>query len=112
LDQRRRLGAPVRLDEAEHDVDAALLEGVRLLQHAVGLADSGGEAEVDLEPAALAALHQLEEVLGAALALNDRVVQAGHCPLRCVATPNSAARATTTMTCSLPGSDHGANSGR
>ena len=55
--------APVRLDEADHHVDAALLERVRLLQHAVGLADAGGEADVELEPAALPLLDQLQEVL-------------------------------------------------
>ena len=63
VDQRRGLGAAVRLDEAEHDVDAALLQRVRLLEHAVGLADARGEADVELEPAALRALDELEEVL-------------------------------------------------
>ena len=63
-DELRGLGAAVRLDEAEHDVDAALLERVRLLEHAVGLADAGGEADVELEPPALAPLDELEEVFG------------------------------------------------
>ena len=40
-------------------------ERVRLLQHPVGLADAGGEPDVQLQPAALGALDQLEEVLRA-----------------------------------------------
>ena len=63
VDQRLGLLAPVRLDETDHDVDAACLERVRLLQHAVGLADAGGEPDVELQPPALRLLDQLEEVL-------------------------------------------------
>ena len=50
--QRLGLGAPVRLDAADDDVDAlgALLAG--RLEHGVGLADAGGGAEEDLELAA------------------------------------------------------------
>ena len=47
----------------EHDVHAALLEPVRLVQHAVRLAHARRGADVDLEPAALGPLDQLEEVL-------------------------------------------------
>ena len=65
LDQRRRLLAAVRLDEPDHDVDAALLERVRLFQHAVGLADARREADVQLQPAALALLDELQEVFRA-----------------------------------------------
>src|SRR5262249_35194071 len=65
LDERRGLGAAVGLDEADDAVDAALAQRVRLLEHAVGLADAGGEAEIHLQPAALRAADELEEVLGA-----------------------------------------------
>src|SRR5207248_8846565 len=57
-------GAPVRLDERHHHVDAAPAQSVRLLQHAVRLADSRGEAHVQLQPSAPGPLDQLEEVLG------------------------------------------------
>ena len=89
VDQRRGLGAAVGLDEAEHDVDAALAERVRLLEHPVGLADAGGEPDVELEPAAPGALHQLEEVLGA---------RAGHGHLGIVA-PSRGERARGGRTC-------------
>src|SRR5262249_43826102 len=48
-----------------HHVDPTLLECMRFLQHAVRLADAGGEAEIDLEPAALGAFDQLQKVFGA-----------------------------------------------
>ena len=57
--------AAVRLDEADHDVDPAPSQRVRLFQHAVGLADPGREPDVQLQAAALAALDELEEVLRA-----------------------------------------------
>ena len=63
LDQRLGLGATVRLREPDDDVDAALLEVVCLLEHAVGLADARCEPQVDLEPPTLRALDQLEEIL-------------------------------------------------
>src|SRR4029077_8172661 len=47
----------------QHDVDAALPEAVRLVQHAIGLAHAGGGADVDLEAAALGPLDELEEIL-------------------------------------------------
>ena len=40
--------AAVRLDHADHDVDAVLLAAARGLQHLVGLADAGRGAEEDL----------------------------------------------------------------
>ena len=54
------VGAAVRLDEPQHHVDAAPLERVRLLQHPVGLSDTGGEPDVELEPAALGAPEHLQ----------------------------------------------------
>src|SRR5262249_44152082 len=42
----------VRLEIRDHDVDAALLQLVRLRQHLVRLADAGGVAEKDLQAAA------------------------------------------------------------
>ena len=50
--ERARLGAAVRLDEADDDVDALVLEAAGALQHGVGLADAGSGAEEDLQPAA------------------------------------------------------------
>ena len=67
LDQRRGLGAAVRLDEAEHDLDAAPLERLRLLEHAIGLADAGSEADVQLQAPALRPTKDFEEVLRALL---------------------------------------------
>ena len=55
----------MRLDDAEHDVGAPPLQGLRLLQHPVGLADPGGKAQIDLEPPSTRTLDQLEEVLWA-----------------------------------------------
>ena len=51
VDQRLGLLAAVRLDEADHDVDAPLRERVCLLQHPVCLADARREPDVELEPA-------------------------------------------------------------
>ena len=62
-DQRRGLGAAVGLHQRPHHVDAAGAQLVSLLQHPEGLAHAGGEPQVELETAALAALEQLEEVL-------------------------------------------------
>ena len=53
----------VRLDEADHHVDALPLQPVALLEHVVGLADPGGEAEIDLQPAALLLADQRQKVL-------------------------------------------------
>ena len=60
---RRRLGPAVRLDDADDHVHALLLQALAFLQHLVGLADAGGEAEVDLEPAALLLADQRQEML-------------------------------------------------
>ena len=47
LGERRRLRPIVRLEVADHDVDALGLRLPALEQHAVGLADAGGRAEED-----------------------------------------------------------------
>ena len=44
------------LDHAHHDIGAGLLLGMGALQHFVGLADAGGCADEDLEPARAAVL--------------------------------------------------------
>ncbi len=46
------LDAAMRLEIADHDVGAGRLGGARRLQHGVGLADAGGGAEEDAQPAA------------------------------------------------------------
>ena len=56
----------VRLDEADHHVDALPPQPVSLLEHVVGLADPGREAQVDLQPAALLPADEVEEQLGLA----------------------------------------------
>src|SRR5262249_49285163 len=51
VEQRLRLLASVRLDNADDHVLAALLPGAGLLQHLVGFAHAGGSAYENLEPA-------------------------------------------------------------
>ncbi len=53
LQQRLGLRPAVGLDHADHDIDAGLQLGMRALQHLIGLADAGGGADEDLEPAGL-----------------------------------------------------------
>ena len=50
--QRDRFLPAVRLEVADDDVDATALQLVGLRQHLVGLADTRGVAEEDLQPAA------------------------------------------------------------
>ena len=57
-------GPAVRLDVADHHVDALLAQAISFLQHLVGLAHAGGKAEVDLQLAALLLADQVEETLG------------------------------------------------
>jgi hypothetical protein len=57
-----RVGPAVRLDEAQHDIDIAGAERLRLLQHAVGLTNACGRPNVDFETAALASLQQLQKI--------------------------------------------------
>src|ERR1019366_1165691 len=65
VNQRGRIGATMGFDESDDDVDATLFERVGFFEHAIGLADASRETDVELEAAALALLHELEEVLGA-----------------------------------------------
>ena len=48
LGQRNRLLPSVRLEIADHDVDAGAVQIMRLAQHLVGLSYSGGVAQKDL----------------------------------------------------------------
>ena len=54
FDQRDRFLAPVRLEVADDDVDAAPLQLAGFGQHLVGLADAGGVAEEHLQASACA----------------------------------------------------------
>ena len=56
VQQRLGLGPPVGLDDADHDVDAGFLPGMRALQHFVGLADARGRADENLQPPGFAVL--------------------------------------------------------
>ena len=51
-------------DVADRDVHSLPLETPAFLQHFVRLADARRETEIDLEPAALLALDQAQEMLG------------------------------------------------
>ncbi len=51
LEQGLRLRPSVGFDDADHDVDARLEAGVGAREHLVGLADAGGGADEDLQPA-------------------------------------------------------------
>ena len=63
-DQRHGFGAAVRLDDADHDVDILPLEPMGFLQHFVGLADAGREAEIDFQPAALPLANERQKMFG------------------------------------------------
>jgi hypothetical protein len=67
LHQGHSFRPAVGFNESDDHVHAAFLEGVRLFKHSVGLAHSGSEADVELEPAALAFLNKFEEILGAGM---------------------------------------------
>jgi hypothetical protein len=58
------LGAPVRFDHTDHDVDALAATLLRRLEHGVGLADARVGAEENLEPAAPLLLGLREECFG------------------------------------------------
>jgi hypothetical protein len=51
MNERARLCPAMGLDEADDDIDAFVLEAPRVLQHGVGLADSGRGAEEHFQPA-------------------------------------------------------------
>ncbi len=51
FDERARFGAAMSLDEPHDDIDALVLQALRVLQHGVGFADSGRGAEKNLQPA-------------------------------------------------------------
>ena len=52
--QRGRFGAAVRFDHADHHIASLGALFARFREHGVGLADAGGGAEEDFEPAAAA----------------------------------------------------------
>lgn len=52
LQEARRLAAPMRLDKADHHIDAFVRQTPRALQHGEGLADARCRAEKDLEASA------------------------------------------------------------
>ena len=54
---RRRVRAPVGLDEADDDVGAAGVPAAALVEHRDGLADPGGRPEVDPKPTACHGAH-------------------------------------------------------
>ena len=56
LQQRFGLRPAMGLDHADNDIGARLLPGMRALQHLIGLADAGGGADKDLQPAGAVAL--------------------------------------------------------
>ena len=68
FDERLSLGAAVRLDAADDDVDTVLSQPARGLEHRVGLPDAGREPEEDLELRAAAPrfrlVHALQEGVG------------------------------------------------
>ncbi len=63
VDQGGGLGPAMRLDETDDDVHALVAQALSFLQHLERLADAGGEAEVDLEPAPLLLANQRQEIL-------------------------------------------------
>ena len=64
LDQRLCFGPTMCLDKRQDNIDAALFKSMGLLQHLIGLADTGGRADVNLQPPALGALYQLQKIFG------------------------------------------------
>jgi len=64
LEKRLGLESPVRLDHPDDDFDALAPLRLRRQQHLVGLADAGGGAEKDLEPAAPLLVGRDEERFG------------------------------------------------
>ena len=61
VEQRLGFAPPVGLDDADDHVDAIGMPGAAGHQHLIGLADAGGGAEEDLEPALRLALGALQK---------------------------------------------------
>ena len=64
LDERLGLAPTVRLDEAEHHLAPFGPGRAGRIQHGVGLADAGGRAEEDLQPAAMLLLREGKQGVG------------------------------------------------
>ena len=64
FEQRLGLAPPMRLDDADDDIDALAPLGLRRQQHLVGLADARRGAEENLQPAAAFLLGRVEQRLG------------------------------------------------
>src|ERR1700682_5196254 len=56
--------AAMRFDKAEDHIHSPFAELMRLFEHPVGLAYSGGGADVDFEPPLLTLWNEVEESLG------------------------------------------------
>ena len=54
----------MRFDDADHDVDILPLQPMGFLQHFVGLADAGREAEIDFQPATLPLANERQKMFG------------------------------------------------
>ena len=64
LQLRLGVGAAVGLDDADHHVEAARAQGVRLLEHRVGLADAGRGADVDAQARPVLLLEARQQGVG------------------------------------------------
>ena len=64
LHLRLGLGAAIGLDDADNDVEAARAQGMRLLQHLVGLAHARRRADVDAQACAVLLFEALEQGVG------------------------------------------------
>lgn len=67
-----RVPTSVRLDEADHDIEAALSERVRVLQHREGLADTRGSADVDAHAGAPVASDAFQPLFRCGAARHER----------------------------------------
>ena len=57
------VGAPVGLDEPDDDVNALAAEGVRILEHRIGLADARRGADINAQPCTIGALDPRQQLL-------------------------------------------------
>ena len=90
LDQRHRVLPAMRLEIADHDVDALVLQLARLGEHLVGLAHARGVAEEDLQTTALRRLRHHEWTIPVISAVPS---DAGTRARRCLRRRGSADRA-------------------